>query len=556
MSNHQQNNTGISVRDEIDAIAQYLTDGFYEWEKTQDSEIYGGRRAFDVQTGGSLTADITKLTPAGQQLARWALEAWTNVIGIRFALVEDENANITFDDDEEGAFAYSTQFDSDEAVIISSHVNVQVFGGDATGMDSELFVTYLHEIGHALGLGHPGPYDPDTEPVFADFTVFRHDSAQTTVMTYFYQDENPNTDASFAFPVTPMIADIIAIQALYGTPASINTGDTRYGPDSNADGYLGEFFRKWTGGELQQDVALTLYDNSGNDTLDLSTDTRDQYVDLRPEGISDVYGLKGNLVIARDTLVENFMAGSGDDRIIGNATANHLVAGAGDDVLEGGAGADMLNGGPGSDTATYANSAVAVLVRLHDPGAVRLGDAEGDTLTGIEHLIGSRYNDTLAGDGEDNIMKGGDGDDVLYGGPAGGDDMMYGGNGDDRVFGGRGDDTLTGGEGNDVLKGGPGEDTLIADGNEMDVLNGGPDDDTFQFFSGNIGGGTIQDFTDGEDMIDLTEFIGISSLDDLDIVSHGDNVRIEVSGTGYLTTIILSDFDAGNLDAADFIFVS
>ena len=70
---------------------------------------------------------------------------------------------------------------------------------------------------------------------------------------------------------------------------------------------------------------------------------RDQYVDLRPEGISDVYGLKGNLVIARDTLVENFMAGSGDDRIIGNATANHLVAGAGDDVLEGGAGADMLN---------------------------------------------------------------------------------------------------------------------------------------------------------------------------------------------------------------------
>ena len=55
-------------------------------------------------------------------------------------------------------------------------------------------------------------------------------------------------------------------------------------------------------------------------------------------------------------------------------------------------------------------------------------------------------------------------------------------------------------------------------------------------------------------MIDLTEFTGISSMDDLDIVSHGDNVRIEVSGTDYLTTIILSDFDMSNLDNSDFMF--
>ena len=55
-------------------------------------------------------------------------------------------------------------------------------------------------------------------------------------------------------------------------------------------------------------------------------------------------------------------------------------------------------------------------------------------------------------------------------------------------------------------------------------------------------------------MIDLTEFTGISSMDDLDIVSHGDNVQIEVSGTDYLTIIILSDFEVGNLDATDFLF--
>ena len=235
-----------------------------------------------------------------------------------------------------------------------------------------------------------------------------------------------------------------------------------------------------------------------------------------------------------------------------------LEGGAGADRLEGGPGADMLDGGPGSDTASYHNSAAAVLVRLHDARAVRLGDAQGDTLTGIEHLVGSRYNDILAGDGGDNRLEGGDGNDDLYGGPAGGDDMMYGDNGDDRLFGGRGDDTLTGGEGNDLLRGGPGEDTLIADGDDMDVLHGGPDNDTFQFFPSNLGGGSIKDFTDGEDVIDLMAFTGISSMDDLDIESYGDNVRIEVSGTvgtdEYLTTIILSDFDMSNLDATDFLF--
>ena len=195
-----------------------------------------------------------------------------------------------------------------------------------------------------------------------------------------------------------------------------------------------------------------------------------------------------------------------------------------------------------------------MLVRLHNARAVKYGEAEGDTLIDIEHLVGSEHNDILAGDGEDNILEGRNGDDVLYGGPAGGDDEMYGGNGDDRIFGGKGNDILTGGEGNDYLKGGPGEDTFIIDGDDMDVLYGGTEKDTFQFFPSNLGGGSIKDFSDGEDVIDLTEFTGIRSLDDLDIISHGDNVLIELSGTDYLTTIILSDFDINNLDNSDFLF--
>ena len=246
-----------------------------------------------------------------------------------------------------------------------------------------------------------------------------------------------------------------------------------------------------------------------------------------------------------------------NDKLHGGPGNDSLNGLNGNDTLEGGPGTDTLDGGPGEDTASYEDSPAAVLVRLHDARAVKAGDAEGDTLIDIEHLTGSAWNDVLAGDGGDNILKGGYGDDALYGGPAGGDDTLYGGKGDDRLFGGRGNDTLTGGAGNDLLKGGPGEDTLIADGDALDVLNGGPGEDTFVFLRSYLGGGTIQDFTNDEDVIDLTAFGHTKSMSDLDITSLGDNVHIELSISEYdLTTIILSDFDVNDLDNSDFIFVA
>ena len=272
------------------------------------------------------------------------------------------------------------------------------------------------------------------------------------------------------------------------------------------------------------------------------------------ESIEVLLGSNFDDILSGNNVSNEIYGYGGNDVIDGLGGDDILSGGTGDDKLYGGAGADTLNGGAGDDYAYYLDSGVGVLVRLHAAHAVKYGEAEGDTLTGIEHLVGSSHNDILAGDGEDNLLDGGDGDDVLYGGPAGGDDEMYGGNGDDRIFGGKGNDILTGGEGNDVLKGGPGEDTFIVDGDDMDVLYGGTEKDTFQFFPSNLGGGSIKDFSDGEDVIDLTEFTGITSVADLDLISHGDNVRIELSGSDYLTTIILSDFDINNLDSSDFLF--
>ena len=480
-----------------DEIADYLTDGYGNWSGA-------GRHAFAVAPGGTLSADITALTVAGQQLARWALESWTNVSGIQFELVEG-NAHITFDDEEGGAFAGTV---ASGGVIESAFVNVSkdllnagtIIGGNA-------FATYIHEIGHALGLGHPGPYNG-----FGDYGLdneFLNDSFQVTVMSYFDQDENTYIDASFAYPVTPMLADIIAVHDLYGTPAGINAGDTVYGYQSNVEGYLQEFFQLLTEeGETPPDyqVALTLYDTGGNDTLDLRTDRHNQRIDLRPEGISDVYGLTGNLLIARDTWIEGAIAGHGDDVLVGNALANdlrgragadELRGGPGDDILEGGPGADRLDGGEGIDWAAYREADAAVTVNLAD-GTVTGAHAEGDVMVGIEGIIGSGYGDVLQGDAGANRLAGGPGADRLDGGDGEdwvsyrwsdtgvevnlADNIFAGGHAEgdviinfENIAGSRHDDVLTGGdgvnqleghEGNDVLEGGGGGDRLLGGSGE------------------------------------------------------------------------------------------
>ena len=73
-----------------------------------------------------------------------------------------------------------------------------------------------------------------------------------------------------------------------------------------------------------------------------------------PEGISDVLGLTGNLVIiARDTVIENFVAGSSNDEVTGNDVVNRLEGRAGNDRLTGSAGADVMDGGAGRDLLWY-----------------------------------------------------------------------------------------------------------------------------------------------------------------------------------------------------------
>jgi Ca2+-binding RTX toxin-like protein len=181
---------------------------------------------------------------------------------------------------------------------------------------------------------------------------------------------------------------------------------------------------------------------------------------------------------------------AGDDALVAGTGNNELHGGAGNDLLYSGPGNDLLDGGTGIDTASYAHATAGVTVNLGESGVQNTIGAGTDTLTAIENLTGSNFNDSLTGDHNSNIITGGLGNDVLNG--AGGDDFL---------IGGLGNNTLTGGSGAD----------------------------TFQWLNGNSGHDVITDFTPGADKLDLSQLLqGETNT----AASLDDYLHFTVSGSG------------------------
>ncbi|MFJ3155351.1 beta strand repeat-containing protein [Pseudomonas protegens] len=95
----------------------------------------------------------------------------------------------------------------------------------------------------------------------------------------------------------------------------------------------------------------------------------------------------------------------------GNDSDNIITGGSGNDTLYGGAGADQFFGGAGLDIAGYTDSKAGVTINLKT--GVNTGIAAGDTYTDIETIKGSNYNDTFVGNGQGMAFDGGAGVDTV-----------------------------------------------------------------------------------------------------------------------------------------------
>ncbi|MDP2803744.1 MAG: M10 family metallopeptidase C-terminal domain-containing protein, partial [Phreatobacter sp.] len=360
-------------------IADQLTHTY--WEST-------GRSAVRWNTS-TVSFNVAALEPERAILARLAFAAWSDVCGLTFNEVSTGGA-IVLDDEMDGAYASTS---SSGGFITSSFINIaKTWSGGTDAFDSYTYQTYLHEIGHALGLGHGGPYNGSAS--WSIDNAYANDIWQYTLMSYF-DGADPNPDlATYRFTMTPMLADILAVQNHYGARAS-RTGDNIYGHNANA----GSVYSFTTYGTAP---SFTIYDSGGNDTLNASGYSANQTINLASGAFSSIGGLLNNIAIAVGTVIENAVGGSGADTMFGNEAGNNLtgggggdtiVGGGGNDLGTGGAGNDGIDGGSGADAALFSSARANYLVRSFASGGqffTQVSAASGtdavDTLINIEAL--------------------------------------------------------------------------------------------------------------------------------------------------------------------------
>lgn len=402
---------------------------------------------------GSEAYGFSAFAAAQASAAREAVALWDDVIAIDLVETGGNSAAIRFANTTTGpghAWAYYPSNIWREGGDVWINPNSWSNGELAEGGYGVL--TLVHEIGHALGLSHPGTYNGGS-PTYANNALYMQDSRQYSVMSYFGAG---NTGADHSPPGSythyaagPLLHDIAAIQGIYGADMTTRTGNSVYGFNANTGRAAFDF-------TINTAPVIAIWDAGGADTLDLSGTGYDQLINLNAGTFSDVMGMTDNLAIAYNVVIEQAIGGRGKDLIYGNAASNILSGNAGNDQLFGGSGndqlnggngndalrgdqgADVLNGGLGIDWAHYHTSDAAVRITLNDGIAESGGHAQGDTLIGIERVLGSRYGDVISGNGGANYLRG------------------YLGN--DRLYGGAGNDLLRGDQGADVLNGGSGWD--------------------------------------------------------------------------------------------------
>jgi Ca2+-binding RTX toxin-like protein len=210
---------------------------------------------------------------------------------------------------------------------------------------------------------------------------------------------------------------------------------------------------------IGDDNANTLDGNGGRDTM--NGEGGDDLI-LAYNGADNINGGAGNdtlhyigstgLTIAAGSLrsVEHVIGTDGDDNITASAHGSTLDGAGGNDTLNGSsradvfigsAGDDVVTGNGGNDTLDYSSSTDGVTVDLSVTGPQAVSASQGsDTITGVDHVIGSQFADTLTGTAGHDVLLGGAGNDDLNGGA--GNDVIDGGDGHDTLIGGAGHDTF------------------------------------------------------------------------------------------------------------------
>lgn len=223
-------------------------------------------------------------------------------------------------------------------ILLNYDSSLPYYYNESTAEGSLFNFVVIHELGHVFGLKHPHDDGGSGRPKFGEYGGLSKslDNDFYTVMSYDVSHGGDTSSTKYD-PSTFMVLDVLALQYLYGKNLTTNSGDTVHKID-NVNSYR------------------SLWDPSGNNTVDVSNSSTDWYVvlpyyvwsDLADEQTGYAVTYKNSTSTLPTDLVwligdfDNITAGSGDDTLIGNSFANTLVGGSGDDSIEGWEGDDKL----------------------------------------------------------------------------------------------------------------------------------------------------------------------------------------------------------------------
>lgn len=405
--------------------------------------------------GFSEPGGYSPLSAAEQAVARESMVLWDDLIAPSIVEKNGVGADIIFANTTTGpaqAWAYYPAKGQKYTSDVWTADPTENWTNDWLQYDGYGRTTLIHEAGHALGLSHPGNYnfsddnDGDGQPdpiTYLNDAEYAQDSEQYSIMSYFGPQQTGAQPVNGALLLvgnaqTPLLHDILTIQAKYGADPTTRVGDTTY-------------FANSTAGNAVYDLAknpypyLSVYDAGGVDTFDFSTANRGVFIDLRPGAFSSAAagavtlaqanaiitefnnatdeaqgdfplytsqaevdadanflagigasrvaadtGIAGigatshrNISIAYNTVIENANGGSARDYLVGNHVSNRLNGNGGDDVLNGLGGDDFLTGGAGADEFRFTDGSGRDTITDFVSGLDRIHLTEMDANTGV-----------------------------------------------------------------------------------------------------------------------------------------------------------------------------
>lgn len=545
----------VTTTKPVFGLSQIVTQLTTQWGSQEGStRSWKGATSFTYsipttapEAGSTEASGFVPMSATKTAAAREAFELWDDVIAVSLNESTSATANMTFAYSTKtlngGTYARTyTSYDGTTDLKLTAARIWLAAGWSSHDTDADLVyggygrLTYVHEVGHALGLSHPGTYNAGSGSItYTEQAEYAQDTRRFTVLSYFQATadgsgvDHVGSDGKTAYAAGPLLHDIAAAQAKYGADMTTRTGNTVYGFGANAGRAVFDFTQN-------KNPIIAIWDAGGTDTLNASGFSTNQRITLVAGAFSDIGYLTKNVAIAFGATIENAIGGSGSDLIEGNAARNTLTGGGGNDelyggdgndVLVGGAGADRLDGGNGGDQASYASAAAGVSVNRVTNA--HTGEAYGDVFVGVEQFRLSNY---------DDVFLGLSAAETVYAG--GGLDLVDGGGGNDRLYGGSGADTVKGGAGGDFIVGESGG----------DFLYGGTEKDTFYFRAGS-GHDWIADFQDGVDVLRLA-IGGVLDMTDVKIASHTAGAVVTWGDSN--SSILLAGIAPSQLSASDFLF--